>query len=298
MIYESLEYYNDKTTGEQKEAHNVVFLGRDKEGTAKQANKRSIATYGKSFRMTVSGSDTNFSFCHIGTDDMILVFEAPIDMLSFITLYPADWQKHSYIALDGISERSLLQALSDYPHLQHVVLCTDNDEGGIDAAERIRDILYSKGYQHIGRATSQAKDWNEDLKHNYGEEYIPANVHPLKNAVANVVDEIEPQNDTLSPGFEDLTIDYTAMYEKLANRINKDFRAYREKGKPQTKIEQLTEQIKCAFKIGETDTCKSVAKRFYEIAQTAVSIEASMTLEMQQAQSEIIAETAVMTMGG
>lgn len=245
-------------------------------------------------------------------------------MLSFITLYPADWQKHSYIALDGISERSLLQALSDYPHLQHVVLCTDNDEGGIDAAERIRDILYSKGYQHIGRATSQAKDWNEDLKHNYGEEYIPANVHPLKNAVANVVDEIEPQNDTLSPGFEDLlaeglytdiaalaldhsvqtlklddsTIDYTAMYEKLANRINKDFRAYREKGKPQTKIEQLTEQIKCAFKIGETDTCKSVAKRFYEIAQTAVSIEASMTLEMQQAQSEIIAETAVMTMGG
>ena len=213
MIYESLEYYNDKTTGEQKEAHNVVFLGRDKEGTAKQANKRSIATYGKSFRMTVSGSDTNFSFCHIGTDDMILVFEAPIDMLSFITLYPADWQKHSYIALDGISERSLLQALSDYPHLQHVVLCTDNDEGGIDAAERIRDILYSKGYQHIGRATSQAKDWNEDLKHNYGEEYIPANVHPLKNAVANVVDEIEPQNDTLSPGFEDLLAEglYTDM---------------------------------------------------------------------------------------
>ena len=97
---------------------------------------------------------------------------------------------------------------------------------------------------------------------------------------------------------DDSTIDYTAMYEKLANRINKDFRAYREKGKPQTKIEQLTEQIKCAFKIGETDTCKSVAKRFYEIAQTAVSIEASMTLEMQQAQSEIIAETAVMTMGG
>ena len=55
---------------------------------------------------------------------------------------------------------------------------------------------------------------------------------------------------------DDSTIDYTAMYEKLANRINKDFRAYREKGKPQTKIEQLTEQIKCAFKIGETDTCK------------------------------------------
>lgn len=217
MIYESLEYYNDKTTGEQKETHNVVFLGRDKEGTAKQANKRSIATYGKSFRMTVSGSDTNFSFCHIGTDDMILVFEAPIDMLSFITLYPADWQKHSYIALDGISERSLLQALSDYPHLQHVVLCTDNDEGGIDAAERIRDILYSKGYQHIGRATSHAKDWNEDLKHNYGEEYIPANVHPLKNAVANVVDEIEPQNDTLSPGFEDLLAE--GLYSGGSNLI-------------------------------------------------------------------------------
>lgn len=28
---------------------------------------------------------------------------------------------------------------------------------------------------------------------------------------------------------DDSTIDYTAMYEKLANRINKDFRAYREK---------------------------------------------------------------------
>lgn len=135
---------------------------------------------------------------------------------------------------------------------------------------------------------------------------------------------LEPQTDTLSPGFEDLlaeglytdiaalaldhsvqtlklddsTIDYIAMYEKLTNRINKDFRAYREKCKPQIKIEQLTDQIKCAFKIEETDTCKSVAKRFYEIAQTAVSIEASLTLEIQQAQSEIIAETAVMAMGG
>lgn len=324
MIYEGLDYYKDKATGEQKVAHNVVFIGRDKDGNAKQANERSIATYGKSFRMTLAGSDTNFSFSHIGTDDMILVFEAPIDMLSFITLYPTDWQKHSYIALDGISERSLLQALSDYPHLQHVVLCTDNDEGGIDAAERIRDILWSKGYKHIGRATSQAKDWNEDLKHNYGEEYIPANVHPLKNAVANVVNTLEPQTDTLSPGFEDLlaeglytdiaalaldhsiqalklddtSIEYTAMYEKLTNRINKDFRAYKERGKTQTKIEHLAEQIKCAFKIEETDTCKSVAKRFYEIAQTAVSVEASMTLEIQQAQSEIIAETAVMAMGG
>lgn len=93
-------------------------------------------------------------------------------------------------------------------------------------------------------------------------------------------------------------VSYSTGSSYVGNRINKDFRAYREKGKPQTKIEQLTEQIKCAFKIGETDTCKSVAKRFYEIAQTAVSIEASMTLEMQQAQSEIIAETAVMTMGG
>ncbi len=98
------------TLFEDKEHHNVVFVGQDENGVPRQASKRSATTFGNSFRMTVGGSDTRYSFGHFGTSNRLYVFEAPIDMLSFITLYPDNWQEHSYITLNGVYEHPLIQA--------------------------------------------------------------------------------------------------------------------------------------------------------------------------------------------
>lgn len=53
-------------------------------------------TQGKSYRGNIEGSDPRCSFHWVGTSDRLYVFEAPIDLLAFLTLYPDGWQQHSY----------------------------------------------------------------------------------------------------------------------------------------------------------------------------------------------------------
>lgn len=146
---------------EDRDHHNVVFVGTDENGVPRQASLRSTISFGNAFRITVSGSDTKYSFSHFGESGKLFVFEAPIDMLSFITLYQKDWKDHSYIAMNGVYESAVLEALKRHLNLNEIVLCTDNDVGGIDAAERLRDILRENGYSNIFRMTSRNKDWNE-----------------------------------------------------------------------------------------------------------------------------------------
>ena len=57
-------------------------------------------------------------------------------MMSFLTLYPKDWQKHSYIAMNGVYENAVLTALKNHSNLREIVLCVDNDEGGIEAEQQ------------------------------------------------------------------------------------------------------------------------------------------------------------------
>ena len=61
------------------------------------------------------------------------VFEAPIDMLSFISMYQKGWMDHSYVALCGVAEHALMQLLNDAPHISQIALCLDHDKAGIQA---------------------------------------------------------------------------------------------------------------------------------------------------------------------
>ena len=143
MIYESRELSKDKT----KEYHNAVFVGYDENGVPKHAHKRGLYTMGPSYRGNVESSDPAYSFHHIGTNDTLYVFEAPIDMLSNITLCPKGWRQNSYVALDGVAEHAMLRQLALNPHLKRVVLCLDHDEAGIEAAGRLTEILRKRGIQ-------------------------------------------------------------------------------------------------------------------------------------------------------
>lgn len=162
------------TLYEDKNHHNAVFVGLNENGEPKQAHKRSTNSIGSTFRITCSGSDTHYSFAHFGEDERLYVFEAPIDMLSFLTLYPNDWQKHSYIAMNGVYENAVLTALKNHSNLSEVILCVDNDEGGIEAVDRLRDILNENGYSNVKRLAPPYKDWNEVLKAKNGAPALPA----------------------------------------------------------------------------------------------------------------------------
>ncbi len=167
--------------------HNAVFVGTDENGVPKQASVRSTLSFGKTFRLTVAGSDTNYSFSHFGNDGKLFIFEASIDMLSFITLYQKDWQQHSYIAMNGVYESAVLKALENHSELKSVYLCTDNDTGGIEAAERLRDILYEHGYADIFRVAPPLKDWNEQLKQLHGAEFLPVVPHERRELYLQTV---------------------------------------------------------------------------------------------------------------
>ncbi|MCR5815688.1 MAG: DUF3991 and toprim domain-containing protein, partial [Ruminococcus sp.] len=179
------------TLYEDAKYHNAVFVGTDENGVPRQASKRSATTIGKTVKLTCEGSDTKYSFSHFGTSGRLYVFEAPIDMLSYISLHPEKWQQHSYIAMNGVYESAVVYALETHKNIQHVILCTDNDEGGIDGAERLEDILKERGLVNITRLSPTFKDWNEDLKAGYGQPAIPGENHKRKALYQDKVSQLK-----------------------------------------------------------------------------------------------------------
>ena len=86
LIYESANH------------HNAVFVGRDEQGEIRHLHARGTLT-GSHFRQTLPGSEKAYSFHWQGSSEKLYVFEAPIDLLSYISLHPEGWQNHTYVAL-------------------------------------------------------------------------------------------------------------------------------------------------------------------------------------------------------
>lgn len=140
--------------------HNVVFVGRDADGHPHYASSRGIR---EKFRQDAAGAEKAFGFAHRGTDKQLLVFEAPIDLLSFIELFPKNWQQHNYLSLGGVSGKALRQFLSERPDVERVFLCLDADKAGEDACKRLAGLLPDT--VSVTRIQPCMKDWNEVLVH-------------------------------------------------------------------------------------------------------------------------------------
>ena len=150
------------TLYEDAQYHNCVFVGTDENGVARHAHKRSTNSTGESYRQNIEGSDPRFSFHYAGTGDRLFVFEAPIDLLSYLTLYPNNWQRSSYVALCGVGGQALFQMLETHGCLREVCLCLDSDEAGQRAAGRLEALLAEKDCA-CTRLIPERKDWNDDL---------------------------------------------------------------------------------------------------------------------------------------
>ena len=145
---------------EEATHHNAVFVGRDEDGVPRYAHQRGTAG---SFRLDVKGSDKAFNFCYRGEGERLFVFEAPIDLLSFLCLFKKEWQKQSYLALGGVGEKALLRFLSDRPNIKTVYLCLDSDQAGSGACSRLAEFVPEGLTVH--RLVPLYKDWNEVLQH-------------------------------------------------------------------------------------------------------------------------------------
>ncbi len=149
MIYESADY------------HNAVFVGYDSSGEPRHAHKRGTVS-SNAYKGNVAGSQPEYSFHWHGTSDKLFLFEAPIDMLSYISMHKENWKSHSYAASCSVSDRVLFQCLKDNPNIKNIFLCFDNDEAGQTANRRIAEKL-SKQNINSEILIPNHKDWNEDL---------------------------------------------------------------------------------------------------------------------------------------
>ena len=306
------------TLYEDKEHHNAVFVGVDENGVPRQAHKRSTNSYGNSFRITCEGSDTRYSFAHFGESKRLYVFEVPIDIMSFLTLYPKDWQKHSCIAMNGVYENAVLTALKNHSNLSEVILCVDNDEGGIEAVDRLKDILTENGYTDVKRLAPKFKDWNEVLKAKNGALALPAVPHKRKEEYLKEVSELrylkcrpDKLTSQIYATFKNGQYKYLAEYALagsaffmpkteqinseckafvwLQNKLKGSYKPYTDKGRKAQKqrnlqdcVQEVLHDLKQTVRTREQSI--NTAKLLYQLADNAVrlSVEEALSVPIQE----------------
>lgn len=308
---------------EDKKHHNAVFVGVDKNGVPRQAHKRGTTTFGKSFRQTVEGSDTKYSFAHFGKSGKLFIFEAPIDIMSYLTLHPENWQEHSYIAMNGVYENAVLTALKGHSNLSEIVICSDNDDGGIDAADRLSDILEGSGYADIKLILPINKDWNEDLKQLNGADFLPAIPHKIKEEYHRQAENIEylkcrpdKLKSQIYAAFKNNQYRYLAEYAlagsafflpktqrlsdenrvflRLKSKLKDDYKAYTDKGKTAQKQRNLSDSVQAVMQdlkqsARTREQSIQTAKLLFQLADNAVKMEVEDALSQPiQEQSEKI----------
>ena len=158
------QFMNSGLLYEDAEHHNCVFVGKNSAGQVKYAGLR--GTYdreGKGFRGDVTGSDKRVGFAlpYDRSSDQVLVFEAPIDLMSYLTLHR---NTPNALALCGLYDGALQAYLTDHPQIKRIELCLDADGPGREAARQFQNKYTAMGYAVTVEEPRSGKDWNEYLQ--------------------------------------------------------------------------------------------------------------------------------------
>lgn len=150
---------------------NCVFVGYDSTDKARFASLRGTKL-NIPFKGNPEGADKRYPFCKEGTTDTVYVFEAPIDLLSFLTLQIETGQNtdNHYIALAGVSLMGLSGYITAHPEIRHIVVCTDADKEGETCYENIKKA-YSR-YQIERITPAPEKDINAWLMRKHMEDQM------------------------------------------------------------------------------------------------------------------------------
>lgn len=164
LIYQSEKYKN------------VIFLGKDKDGTARFAAQRgTVGRNGKGFKCDVAGSDKHYGFNVVSAmpgDVQVHVFEAAIDLMSYADI--AGHCNMNMVALGMLSDGPLETFMEEHPGLSTIVFHLDNDEPGRNATAALMEKYEAAGYETYDEpAPAPYKDINE---------YVQALAEPVRQA--------------------------------------------------------------------------------------------------------------------
>ena len=148
---------------ESAEKHNCVFVGRNEKGIPEIGMQRGTYSFGNAFKGDVAGSNYKYAVIYSAAEKptKVYVFEAPIDMMSYIALYGTE-STAAYLAMGSTTKReSLKHYISRHPEITEICVRLDNDEAGLKAAHKIKDEFHDLSVS-IG-IPKHGKDWNEQL---------------------------------------------------------------------------------------------------------------------------------------
>ena len=150
---------------EEKQHHNLVFVGKDGNGTPRFASMRGVFDKnGKGFRCDVAGNDKRYGVNYVVEHSRkAFVFEAAIDLMSYQSMYPE--QRENMLALGMLADAPLESFLKEHPKIEQIMFCLDNDLPGREATKRLLSKYKELGYEVADEpAPKEYKDYNEWLK--------------------------------------------------------------------------------------------------------------------------------------
>ena len=111
--------------------------------------------------MTGSDKHIGFALPYDRSSDQVFVFEAPIDLMSYLTLHR---NTPNALALCGLYGGALQAYLADHPQIKRIELCLDADGPGREAARQFQNKYTAMGYAVTVEESRSGKDWNEYLQ--------------------------------------------------------------------------------------------------------------------------------------
>lgn len=163
---EVVDYFVNKgLIYEEKNHHNIVFKGNDKTGVTRFASMRGVFdSKGKAFKCDVAGNDKCYGFNVVKVESReLLVFEGTIDVMSYVDI--AQDYDSNLLALGMLADAPLQTFLREYPQIQQIKFCLDNDVPGKKTTEVLLQKYYELGFEVENRSPPEAyKDYNEWLQ--------------------------------------------------------------------------------------------------------------------------------------
>jgi len=154
----------DKKLLYQDKRGNCVFPCCDQSGLERGAILRGTLT-DKPFKGRAKNSDVKYGWSLVPQNaaNVLIVTEAPIDALSFVTIYKNRLKGNECIlALGGLFVESLKRFLESYSHVNKIILAVDNDTPASEFISKVNANLGSE-YKIIEVRPKNKKDWNEVL---------------------------------------------------------------------------------------------------------------------------------------
>lgn len=135
-------FMNRKMIYQERKYGNCVFVGYDAEGNPRYCSMRA-SRENSSFKMDATGSDKNYPFFHEGKTDLLIITEAPIDLMSHASIaadfYECDWTQDHRISTGCLWNGAIDRYLEGHPQIKRLVFAVDNDYLAHDKNGQLRN---------------------------------------------------------------------------------------------------------------------------------------------------------------